>query len=170
MQETQKTWVQSLGREDPLEEEMATHPSILARIIPWTEEPGTVLSLGSQRVDTTESLGMLTRTCVHDLLSNKPKGFFLFLIPFNLLGAFGVTDHQFLKSWFFHLLGLFSQLLVWLHFSLFAPYMWYPIFASLFFPFYILSLFCLIHIYCFKQGYISDCPQNLSTWMCNFHN
>ena len=36
----QETWVQSLGREDPLEEEMETHSSILARKIPWTEEPG----------------------------------------------------------------------------------------------------------------------------------
>ena len=37
---TQKTWVQSLGWEDPLEKEMATHSSILALEIPWTEEPG----------------------------------------------------------------------------------------------------------------------------------
>ena len=40
MQETQETQVQSLGGEDPLEEEMATHSSILAWRIPWTEEPG----------------------------------------------------------------------------------------------------------------------------------
>ena len=40
MQETQKTLVQSLGQEDSLEEEMATHSSILAWRIPWTEEPG----------------------------------------------------------------------------------------------------------------------------------
>ena len=40
MQETQETWVQSLGGEDPLEEEMATHSSILAWKIPWTEGPG----------------------------------------------------------------------------------------------------------------------------------
>jgi len=40
MQETQETQVQSLGWEDPLEEEMATHSSILAWRIPWTEEPG----------------------------------------------------------------------------------------------------------------------------------
>ena len=40
MQEMQKTQVLSLGREDPLEKEMATHFSILARKIPWTEEPG----------------------------------------------------------------------------------------------------------------------------------
>ena len=47
MQETQ---VQSLGQKDPLEEEMATHSSILAWGIPWTEEPGGVQSMGPQRV------------------------------------------------------------------------------------------------------------------------
>ena len=47
MQETQ---VQSLGGEDPLEKEMATHFSILAWRIPWTEEPGRLQSMGSQRV------------------------------------------------------------------------------------------------------------------------
>ena len=40
MQETQETWVRSLGQEDPLEKEMATHFSITAWKIPWTEEPG----------------------------------------------------------------------------------------------------------------------------------
>ena len=45
-----ETWVQSLGREDPLEKEMATHSSILAWRIPWTEEPGGLQSTGSQRV------------------------------------------------------------------------------------------------------------------------
>ena len=44
------TWVQSLGREDPLEKEMATHFSTLAWKIPWTEEPGRLQSMGSQRV------------------------------------------------------------------------------------------------------------------------
>ena len=39
MQETQEMWVQSLGKDDPLEEEMATHSSILAWRIPWTKEP-----------------------------------------------------------------------------------------------------------------------------------
>ena len=43
-------WVQSLGREDLLEEEMATHSSILAWRIPWTEEPGVLQSMGSHRV------------------------------------------------------------------------------------------------------------------------
>ena len=46
----QETWVQSLGREDPLEKEMATHSSILAWRIPWTEEPGGLQFTGSQRV------------------------------------------------------------------------------------------------------------------------
>ena len=45
-----ETWVQSLGQEDPLEEEIATHSSILAWRIPWTEEPGGLRSRGSQRV------------------------------------------------------------------------------------------------------------------------
>ena len=45
-----ETQVQSLGREDPLEEEMATHSSVLAWRIPWTGEPGGLQSMGSQRV------------------------------------------------------------------------------------------------------------------------
>ena len=49
-QEMQATWVQLLSQEDPLEEGMATHASILARRIPWTEEPGRLQSMGSQRV------------------------------------------------------------------------------------------------------------------------
>ena len=46
----QETRVQSLGREDPLEEEIATHSSILAWEMPWTEEPGGLQSTESQRV------------------------------------------------------------------------------------------------------------------------
>ena len=45
-----ETWVRFLGWEDPLEEEMATHASILAWRIPWTEEPGGLQSTGSHRV------------------------------------------------------------------------------------------------------------------------
>ena len=45
-----KTWVQSLGWEDSLEKEMATHSSILALRIPWIEEPGGLEYMGSQRV------------------------------------------------------------------------------------------------------------------------
>ena len=50
MQEMQETQIQSLGQEDPLEEEMATQFSILTWEIPWTEEPGRLHSMGSQRV------------------------------------------------------------------------------------------------------------------------
>ena len=50
MQETQETWIQSLGWEDPLKEGMATQSSILAWRTPWTEEPVGLQSMGSQRV------------------------------------------------------------------------------------------------------------------------
>ena len=50
MQETQEMWVQSLGQEDPLEGGMATHSSILAGKIPWTEEPGVLQSFILHRV------------------------------------------------------------------------------------------------------------------------
>ena len=52
LQEMQETWVQSLGWEDPLEKEMAPHSSILAWRIPWTEEPGGLQSVGSQKSQT----------------------------------------------------------------------------------------------------------------------
>ena len=50
MQERQEMWLQSLGLEDPLEEEMATHSNILAWQLPGTEEPDELQSMGSQRV------------------------------------------------------------------------------------------------------------------------
>ena len=56
MQEIQKTRVQSLGGEDPLEEEMATHSSILTWRIPWTEELGGLQFMGSQEWDVIEPL------------------------------------------------------------------------------------------------------------------
>jgi len=43
-------WIPSLGQEDPLEKGMKTHPSILAWRMPWTEDPGRLQSIGSQRV------------------------------------------------------------------------------------------------------------------------
>ena len=46
-----ETWVRSQGREDPLEKEMATHSSILAWRIPWTEEPGRLQSMGLQKIE-----------------------------------------------------------------------------------------------------------------------
>ena len=50
MLETQKSWVQSLGGEDPLEEGMATLSSILLWRVPWTKEPGRLQFTGSQRI------------------------------------------------------------------------------------------------------------------------
>jgi len=50
MQETEEVQIRSLGWEDPLEEETATRSSILAWRLPWTEGPGGLLSMGSQRV------------------------------------------------------------------------------------------------------------------------
>ena len=58
----QETWVPSLGQEDPLQKEIATHYSTLAWEIPWIEEPGMLQSMGSQRVK-------------HDLvITNQEKG------------------------------------------------------------------------------------------------
>ena len=50
----QETWVQSLSQEDPLEKGMAINSSILAWIIPWTEEPGGLQCMGLKKLDTTE--------------------------------------------------------------------------------------------------------------------
>ena len=50
MKETQEMQIRALGQEDPLEKEMATHSSILLWDIPWTEGPGGLQSMGSQRV------------------------------------------------------------------------------------------------------------------------
>ena len=61
MQEMQETPVQSLGQEDPLEQEMAPYSSILAWKIPWAEEPGGLHSMRLQELDTTE------RGCTHKL-------------------------------------------------------------------------------------------------------
>ena len=49
----QDTWVRFLGQEDPLEQELATHSSILSWRIPWTEEPGKLQSMGLQELDMT---------------------------------------------------------------------------------------------------------------------
>ena len=55
MQETQETWVQFLGWDDPLEEDMATHSSVLAWRIAWTEVPGGRQSIGCKELDMTEA-------------------------------------------------------------------------------------------------------------------
>ena len=61
MQELQEAWVQSLGREDPLEEEMATHTSVPAWRVPWRKEPGRLQSWSHRESDTAEW------ACIHPL-------------------------------------------------------------------------------------------------------
>jgi len=56
----QHTWVQSLGQEDALEKEVASHSCVLAWRISWTEEPGGLQSLGHKEWDTTEQLTLFT--------------------------------------------------------------------------------------------------------------
>ena len=84
-----KTQVQSLGREDPLEEDMATHSSIFAQRIPWTDEPGRLQSIGSQRVGHNQS----NLACMHALCGIIHLSFCVrrskFLMGFSL------------KLWFF---------------------------------------------------------------------
>ena len=72
----QETWVRSLDREDPLEEGMATHSSVLAWRIPWTEEPGGYSPRGSQRVEhSTKSPEPVQREVrgARALLATSPK-------------------------------------------------------------------------------------------------
>ena len=62
----QETWVWYLSQEDPLEKEMATHSSIPAWEIPWTEEPGGLQSMGSQRMEhdlATKSAYIINHAC-----------------------------------------------------------------------------------------------------------
>ena len=80
----QETWVRSQGQEDPLEEDMVTHSSILAWEIPWTEEPGGLQSMGLQRVwrDWTTNLNELLWTSFSPQLHSGPRSTF-----FSLPGA-----------------------------------------------------------------------------------
>ena len=82
MQETQETWVQSLGGEDPLEEGMATHFSVLAWRIAMTEKPGGLQSLGSERV-------------IHDSsdLAHTHVSFYVVLRPTERMG-FGCIQER----------------------------------------------------------------------------
>ena len=71
-----ETWVWSLGQEDPLEEEMASPYSILAWVIPWTEEPGRLQSMGWHRVGhnwATKQQQQKARKVLHKSLQKDPK-------------------------------------------------------------------------------------------------
>ena len=69
-----KTWVQSLGRKDPLEKEMATQSSTLAWKIPWTEEPGGYSPWGRKELDTTEQLHFMCDFTSH-IYSDNPQNY-----------------------------------------------------------------------------------------------
>ena len=70
MQETQETWVRSLGQEDPLEGEMATHSSVLAWRIPGREEPGGLQSMRSHRVRLNRRMSASTSTSITEMFSS----------------------------------------------------------------------------------------------------
>ena len=73
MQEMQEIWVQSLGWDDPLEKEIATHSSILAWRIPWTEELDRLQSMGLQRVQTTTTRGQENWYCDQAISTQAEK-------------------------------------------------------------------------------------------------
>ena len=94
----QETWVWSLGGEDPLEKGMATHSSILAWWIPWTEEPGGLQSIELQRVRHYWATNMMTFTFLTSpklLIPPKKTGTLLFVDPSNHLILF----HFRITSW-----------------------------------------------------------------------
>ena len=102
----QETWVRSLGWEDPLEKEMATHSSILVWRIPWTEEPGGLQSTGLQSRTQLSNFTSLKNNiisldrslCIFSNSSCFPSSLPL---PKTLLIHFGVIDAAFCKHNFF---------------------------------------------------------------------
>ena len=79
MQKAQETRVQSLGQEDPPEKEMATHFSILAWEIPWTEKPVWLQSMGSQRVGPDSDSTTATRDHINKIIANGSCLFIVFM-------------------------------------------------------------------------------------------
>ena len=94
-----ETWVQSLGQEDPLEKETATHSSTLAWKIPWTEEPGRLQSMGSQRVGHDWATSRMHYGLNSEKILRRPN-----MVPANiangtqLLQSKGITNNPF-KKW-----------------------------------------------------------------------
>ena len=88
-----------LGREDPLEKEMATHSSTLAWRIPWTEEPGRLQSMGSQRVGHDWATSPSVLTAVLDSEFYK-QGSFLVELTYLMRGSGKeITEHQSIRAW-----------------------------------------------------------------------
>ena len=101
---TQEIWFQSLGREDPLEKGMATHSSILAWRIPWTEEPGGPQSMGSKRVRQDRATNTLIRiSCsLPSPLSFLPPRFYLETGMYSLCGKDNTCSQR--QAWELNLL------------------------------------------------------------------
>ena len=111
MQEMQEMWVRSLGWEDPLEEGMATHSSILAQRIPWTEEPGGLQSVGGNKLGMTEHAHIYTSCHVSKMLSRKrPSAYriikctqtFMFMYCYSYFTDTKPLLHIYLHFAFFH--------------------------------------------------------------------
>ena len=100
----QETWVQSLGQEDPLEQEMATHCSSRTWKVPWTEEPGGLQSMGSQRVgyDWSDSARMRINLgyggCTFSLYHMACRSFNPQVFPVSSLWGFGKHRRQTAES------------------------------------------------------------------------
>ena len=121
-----KIWVQSLGRENPLDKEMATHSSILAWKIPWTEESGRLQSMGSQRVGHNwVTLLFQVRTQFHSFTCKCP-----------------FSKHQLLKTTFSPL-WIFSTLIKD-QLTIYAPIKFWALFCV---PWSICLSLCLYHIF-----------------------
>ena len=103
MPTVQETQVWSLGWEDPLEKEMATHSSILAWKIPWTEEPGRLQSMGLQRVGH-DWATLLLRSPIRLKISS---GFLVIFLIFLLSNLYFFVYFMFVFYWVFHHLFLF---------------------------------------------------------------
>ena len=88
----QETWVGFLGQEDPLKEGMATHSSILAWRIPWTEEPGGLQSMGSQTVRHESVTNTFTSQLRVTLGSPKAQG------PITVSSGATVVSHSYIPS------------------------------------------------------------------------
>ena len=111
--EAQETQVRSLGREDPLEKEMATHFSFLAWEILWTEEPGGLQSVGShpKEWDTTEHTHTHTRTHTHCALGAKKSvsaPFLHYSLSFSFKFCFIISAY----IWFYTMAFLLHQIVL----------------------------------------------------------
>ena len=140
MQKTQETQVQSVGWEDTMEEGMATHSSTLAWKIPWTEEPGRLQSLGSQRV-WHDWVNEHTHTHTHTQwkykvpLTSQHNTVVLLLQIIKLLSVLNyssitIIPRKCLRTWvwIYHYRYLNNLLIIWWNSSGSLPSIWWLLF------------------------------------------